>query len=424
MTPFFWVGLGCIIAWEGMICTGWGLPPGPVCYNVLMKLVITTETYLPFVAGVSTSTDNIARFMARQGHTVCLIAPKPSQPDTVPPLANLSILRTPSVPDLFFSGKTVSFIPLPSSTLRKALVNIDLVHIQEPGAIGYTALYEAKRARIPVVGALHFTPEQIFRILFFPKFPLFIAAVRRYMRWFYNQCDGIMVPTATFAGFLSEIGVVKPIQVVSNGVDTSLYVPTTDRLANRDRFRLPKDKILFFFLGRLDIDKHADSIIRALPSTDPSVHLVVAGQGKEEQAFRTLADTLGVAQRITWLGHLEKDQMVAVYQSVDAFVLMSPYEVQSIVTLQAISCGLPILACREGALPELCHDGVNGYTIGFNDSATLAVRMNALAKDEFLRIAMGKESRKISLPHDQEHALSTLEGFYRTIVQSASTSHS
>ena len=381
-----------------------------------MNIVITTETYLPFVAGVSTSTDNIARFMARAGHHVTVVAPKPVMKNPVPPENNLTIVHSPSFPDPFFDGKSFSPFPMPFRTLQNILKNIDLIHIQEPGAIGYTSLYIVKRRHIPVIGALHFTPEQIFRILFFPKIPLFITLVKRYIRWFYNHCDGIMVPTLTFAKFLKETGVIKPIAVVSNGVDTREFVPTINRIAKRSEYKLPKDKILFFFLGRLDIDKHADTIIQALPKTDTNVHLVVAGEGKEEESFRALARDLGVSDRISWLGHLDLQQMKDVYQSVDCFVLMSPYEVQSIVTLQAIACGLPVLACREGALPELCHDGVNGYTIPFLDSSYLAKKMNVLAVDKRLRDEMGKESRKISLPHDRERALARLEAFYKKIV--------
>lgn len=381
-----------------------------------MNLVIATETYLPFIAGVSTSTDNIARFMVRHGHHVTVVCPKPVKKGEVEPLRNLTIVHTPSLPDLFFRGKSFSPFPMPFRTLQNTLKNSDLVHIQEPGAIGYTALYIAKRRRIPIVGALHFTPEQIFRILFFPKLPLFINLVRGYSRWFYNRCDGIMVPTETFATYLREIGVIKPIEVVSNGVDTKEFTPSSDRLVRRDRCHLPKDKVLFFFLGRLDIDKHADTIIKALPQTNPLVHLVIAGEGKEEDSFKSLAKTLKVEDRITWLGYISRVQMKDVYQSVDAFVLMSPYEVQSIVTLQAISSGLPILACREGALPELCHNGKNGYTIPFLDFSYLAEKMNVLALDKNLRERMGKESRCISLPHDRTKALLTLEKFYKKIA--------
>lgn len=383
-----------------------------------MNIVITTETYLPFVSGVSTSTDNIARFMARRGHDMTVLAPKPVKEGEVASEPHLTITHTPSLPDPFFSGKSYSPIPFPYSTVQKAIKKppVDLVHIQEPGAVGITALFRAKAQKIKIVGALHFTPEQIFRILFLPKSKIFINLVKRYIRWFYNQCDGIMVPTSTFAQFLKESGVTKPMLVVSNGVDTKDFVPTKNRLAKRDDYKLPKDKILFFFLGRLDFDKHADTIIRALPQTDTKAHLVIAGEGKEEQNFRNLAKTLGVTDRITWLGHLTHEQMKDVYQSVDCFVLMSPYEVQSIVTLQAIASGLPVLACKEGALPELCHDGENGFTIATDDHPTLAKKMNMIVSDRRLREKFGKESRSISLPHDRTTALSKLEEFYKEII--------
>lgn len=383
-----------------------------------MNIVIATETYLPFIAGVSTSTDNIVRFLARKGHRVTVIAPRPVIKSDIKPEKNVTIIHTPSFPDPFFRGKSFSPIPLPLWTVFSAITHdTDLVHIQEPGAIGMTACMAAKIKGIPTVGALHFTPDQILRILAFPGKHLSITLIQALMRWFYNGCNGVMVPTQTFVSYLKRIGVRKDMCVVSNGVDTKDFVPTKNRLLKRSANGLPKDKILFFFLGRLDFDKHADTIIRALPNTDTNVHLVIAGEGKEEKNFRNLANTLGVSERITWLGYLSHEKMKEVYQSVDCFVLMSPYEVQSIVTLQAISSGLPVLACKEGALPELCHDGENGFTIATDDDKTLAEKMNILASDSKLRVRMGRESRKISLPHDRNTALEKLERFYTTILR-------
>ena len=385
-----------------------------------MNIVITTETYLPFIAGVSSSSDNIARFMARSGHTTTLIAPNPTKDGHVNDEKNLTIVRTPSFPDPFFAGKSFSPIPLPLwkifSIIRKG--SCDIVHIQEPGALGVPALLRAKALKIPVIGALHFTPEQIFRILSFPENSRSKQIILLFMKFFYNACDGIMIPTQTFSTMLKNIGVTKPIVVVSNGVDTNEFTPTKNRIEKREAYGLPNDKILFFFLGRLDFDKHADTIIKTLPYTNDTIHLVIAGVGKEENNFRALAKKIGVQDRITWLGHLDQTQMKDVYQSVDTFVLMSPYEVQSIVTLQAISAALPILACKEGALPELCHDGINGFTIATDDHTALAEKMNILSLDENLRNTFGQESRKISLPHDRNVALSHLEQFYKKIIAS------
>jgi len=384
-----------------------------------MNIVITTETYLPFVSGVSTSTDNIARFMARRGHQVTIVAPRPTGKDDVPREPNLQILRVPAFIDPFFHEKTFSPIPLPIPELLRILKkdHVDLVHIQEPGAIGWCALMIAKVRGIPVFAALHTDPEQIMRIIAVRYFKhIIVWFLLTYERLFYNATSMIMVPTSTFRKSLHSIGITRPIVPVSNGVDTTIYRPLDKKQLNAYQKSRGSHEVRFLYLGRVDTDKHIDVIIRALGKTKPSIRLIIVGKGNTEESLHALARERGVSEKISWLGLLTGPSVIKMYQTSDCFVIMSPYETQSIVTLEAIACGLPVLACNKGALPELCHDGVNGYTVPAGDFKTLAKKMDLLASDRTLRTKMGKESRKISLPHDRAKALATLEAFYKTTL--------
>jgi 1,2-diacylglycerol 3-alpha-glucosyltransferase len=105
-------------------------------------------------------------------------------------------------------------------------------------------------------------------------------------------------------------------------------------------------------------------------------------------------------------------EMLRLYSAVNAFCIMSPYEGQSIVTLQAVASGLPVIAADAGALPELVTDGKNGYLIKTYDHKSLSKKMNLLASSEKNREKFGIESRKISLEHERSKALSRLENIY------------
>ena len=382
-----------------------------------MNIVITTETYLPFIAGVSTSTDNIARFMARRGHNVTVVAPRPREQDDVPREKNLHILRVPSFIDPFFHQKTFSPLPLPLPLLLRVLKKgqVDLVHIQEPGAIGFCTLLVAKLRGIPVFAALHTDPEQVMRIISVRYLKsVLVWLLLTYERIFFNAVSMIMVPTDTFRKNLSKIGITRPIMPVSNGVDTALYRPLDTKKIQDTSSRT----IQFLYLGRVDMDKHIDVIIRALKKTKQTINLTIVGKGNAEASLHALAEEIGVTKKITWLGILKGPVALKTYQTSDVFVIMSPYETQSIVTLEALACGLPVLACNKGALPELCHDGVNGFLIPLRNDTYLAQKMNLLASDSALRARMGKESRHMSVPHDRTRALTKLEEFYHTVISS------
>lgn len=383
-----------------------------------MKIAIVTETYLPFIAGVSSSTDSIARFLVKTGHQVTVISPRPVLPIRKEE-KELKLIYTPSVKDFFFAGKPMSLLPLPIPLMFREIKKdkVDLVHIQEAGSLGISALMFAKLRKIPVVGALHLTPEQIVRFIKINPFNLTIKIINQFLKIYYNSCAAVMVPTQTFGRILKNIGVKKELVIVSNGVDIKRFTPAKEDFQIFKKYHLPNDKILFLYLGRIDKDKNIATIIKALTKTLEKIHLVIAGQGLEEKNLKDLINKLKVSDKISWLGLLPEEDLVKIYQAVDCFIIMSPYEVQSIVTLQAIACGLPVIASNKGALPELVHDKKNGFLIETYDFKTLSQKMAIIANHKNLREKFGRESRKIAIPHQKEKNLAKLNQLYINLTK-------
>lgn len=383
-----------------------------------MKIVLVSESYLPYISGVASSTHSIARALADFGHDVTVVAPQSAHFDpTVEKEDGIRVLRTWSIPDPIYLGRMITPVPLLLTQVDKAITkDTDIVHIQEATSIGLAAYVRARAMGVPVVGALHFTPDQVMHTL--PWFPhnLGISIIHRYIRWRYNKYDAIMVPTQTFVDFLHSIGVTAPTIVISNGVNIDTFQPGTNQKEVRKKLNLPTDKVLFLILSRLDKDKFVEDAVAALPKTNASVHLVIAGIGPEQEKLHAQAQKLGVLNRITWFGKVGEHEMVDLYHASDAFIMMGIYEVQSIVTLQAVATGLPVLAARAGALAELCHDRENGYLVEPHDSNALAKRMNELAGDSKLRVRMGVKSREISLVHDKKKAMQRVETWYKNVI--------
>ncbi len=382
-----------------------------------MNILFVTETYLPFIAGVSSSSDSIARYMVSRGHRVVLVNPRPVIDKKVEVPPNLELIYTPSIPDLFYRGKPQTIFPLGMPVINKIIREnkFDVIHIQEPGSLGVSALILSKIYRIPTVGMLHFTPEQVGRML--PGKPEFLAkpVMEAYIKFIYNKYTAIAVPTQTFVDFLKSVGVTKPIEVVSNGVDTNIFHRGVMNMKLREEYGISENDVVFFFLGRLDGDKNAATLVKAMPFADSNVKLVIVGNGKLKVSLHKLAEDLGVSGKIIWLEHITDAEMPNFYHLADVFTIVSPYEVQSIVTLQAIASGLPVICADRGALPELCHDRANGFLVDAYDAKTLAGRMNILAKDKNLRAKFGEESRKISLAHHKPDVLHKLELLYEKV---------
>jgi glycosyltransferase involved in cell wall biosynthesis len=383
-----------------------------------VNILIATETYLPYISGVAVSTDSIARYMASQGHTVTVVAPTYNIDKPVTPMPGLKIVRIPSIPNPFYKGMASAIFPFCIPPIEKVFKEqkFDIVHIQEPTAIGISALILAKKYKIPIVGALHFTPEQISRMVPGKPEKLVSPIIRKYINIIYNKYDAIMVPTQTFAEFLKKNGVKKHIEVVSNGVDTDIFHPAVHNEVVRKKLGIGKDDVVFFFLGRLELDKNVITLIKAAPFVGEKMKLLIVGTGKIEKTLRTLARKLNVEDRIIWVKHITDAEMPDYYHAADCFTIMSPYEVQSIVTLQAIASGLPIIAARAGALPELCRDHKNGFLVDTYDIKTLAARMDELYHNKKMRTEFGAESRIISLAHNKRDVLHKLELLYKSLI--------
>ncbi|HTK03263.1 MAG TPA: glycosyltransferase, partial [Alphaproteobacteria bacterium] len=361
-----------------------------------------TETYLPYLSGVSTSTDSIAQYLASQGHKVVIANPKPILKRKIDIPKNVKLIFAPSLPDPFYNGKSMAIFPLGIIPLFKAFkeYKFDIVHIQEPGSLGIPALILSKIFKVPVVGALHFIPEQINKKL--------TQAIDWYIKLIYNHYDAIIAPSEYFANFLKSLKIQKPIVTISNGVDTKKFFPV----------KKSSSKIInFLFLGRLDGDKNVATLVKAMPYVNQNVHLQIVGAGKQKKSLHALAKNLQIENKITWTNYVDDKEMVNLYKKADCFIMMSPFEGQSIVALQAAASGLPLICANAGALPEICLNGKNGFLVDTYDFKTLAKKMNEIALNKNLREKFGKVSRKISLKHEKALVLRDLENVYNNLIR-------
>jgi 1,2-diacylglycerol 3-alpha-glucosyltransferase len=378
-----------------------------------MNILLTTETYLPYITGVSVSTDNIARYMLTKGHKVTLVCPKPLVKSKGKYPRGLKLVFVPSLPFTFYNNNAIagpfSAHRIIENEIKKG--KFDVIHIQEPGVIGLNALSVARKYKVPTVGSLHFIPEQVDRVLWGSFEQILSPLIKVFIKNTYNKFNSVMTVSNFFSEYLKKIGVTKPINIISNGVDTNVFKPVGQKGVDS------KDDFTFFYLGRLDRDKNVETIVRAMVGTKDNVKLLVVGKGTESAFLLDLAKKLKVQNKIKWVSYVSDSEMQKVYSFVNAFCIMSPYEGQSIVTLQAVSMGLPIIAANAGALPELVKNNVNGYLVDTYDVVGLSKKMNELAESISLRKRFGVESRKISLKHERSQALSMLEKLYRSILR-------
>lgn len=179
---------------------------------------------------------------------------------------------------------------------------------------------------------------------------------------------------------VSTYGRVRPpIRVIPNGVDTQMFRPATseERAAARAEIGLPDDLMLALFVGHEFERKGLPVAMEALGHAPRVGLVVVGGTPAMIRQAEELARRQGVADRVAFVGR--QANVVPYYHAADVFVLPSHYESSGLVFLEALACGLPVLATPVGFAPELITDGENGYLVE-RDSAVIGSRLQELSQ--------------------------------------------
>jgi glycosyltransferase involved in cell wall biosynthesis len=139
--------------------------------------------------------------------------------------------------------------------------------------------------------------------------------------------------------------------------------------------------------------KGVDTLLRAFASVPAEAHLRIVGTGPEREQLEQLAHTLGLTDRVHFLGHLPFAALVAEYRNATLFALPTEQEGFGIVFLEAMASSLPIIATRVAAVPEVVSDGVTALLANPGDESTLAQLLETLLGDADLRMQLGDAGR-------------------------------
>lgn len=199
------------------------------------------------------------------------------------------------------------------------------------------------------------------------------------------------------------------VVTITNGVDTAEFRPGE---ARRLAFGLPERAVIGLFAGDLkDSRKNLDTVLRALAAV-PSLHLAVAGQ-HEGTPWPSLVAQLGIADRVHFLG-FQRD-MPGLMRSVDLFVFPSRYEACSLVLLEALASGLPVVTARSAGGAEMIEPGEGIVLSDSEDLGALAAALRGLTLSPERRQELGAAGRQLAL----RHSWPTMAAQYLELLETA-----
>jgi phosphatidylinositol alpha 1,6-mannosyltransferase len=383
-----------------------------------MRIMIVTDQYPPMVGGVPTVTRGLATAFVERGHVVSVIAPSYGTRDARGLEDNIRVYRFSSFEWPTYKDLRIPFLPF--FALRNLIKRLDpdIIHIHSPLVLGNIAQILAGGLGKPVVVTNHYLPINMSRTLdddqFFGRHVSNITY--KYLVHFCNCCQYVTAPTQTALNLLYKHGLRAPARAISNGINLHTFSPGERDEQLLRRFALPTDRPLALHVNRLSEEKRVNVLLDAAAKMQSDTHIVLVGTGPVADELREQTRELGLEKRVSFLGFVSDEDLLPLRRSSDFFVIPSVADLQSLSTMEAMACGLPVIAANAYALPELAHHNDNGFLFQPGNTDELAHYMDLLASDQDLRSRMSAASLRIIANHDSAKVITEWEGIYQRLT--------
>ena len=359
-----------------------------------LNIALFSDTYLPDINGVSISVETLRRALELHGHNVYVIAPTENT-KLMGIIHEGGVLRIPGVRLKQLYGYRLS---QPYSRKAKNILkelDLDIVHIHTEFTMRVFASFVAKSLKLPVVYTYHTMYEDY---TYYITRGYFDKTARKIVRWISkflgDTCTVLVAPTNKTKNALIKYGVKKPITVIPTGLDLSGFSEKSISKGNlsfvKDRYGL-EDKFTIIYLGRLAKEKNIEFLIKAMKrikNIDKDVILLIAGYGPDEDNLRAVAEEYGVIDQVIFAGKQNHADVSLIYHCADIFASASETETQGITYIEALACGLPVIAKYDECIEEVVINDKTGYIFNSEDEYISSIlKIKNMSKDEYNQLS-------------------------------------
>ena len=352
-----------------------------------MRILILNSEYPPIGGGAGNASANLARCLADLGHEVSVVTARFGDQPHLEKSTNLTVIRIPALrrkQDRSGALEQIVFILSASfwtlRLIRQLKPDVTLAFFGVPS--GAVTLFIKLVTKIPYVVSLRGGDVPGFRPYDFGTYHKLIAPL---LRIIWKQASAIVANSNGLRELAVQFDARFEIPVIPNGVDLELY-RTDARSAVMPRL---------FSVGRIVHQKGLDLAMHALAGLkELSWEWRIAGDGPQLDALKLLAQKLGIADRVQFLGWQAREQLIEQYHWSNLFLFPSRHEGMPNAVLEAMASGLPVIASRIAGSEELVSNGETGFLFPSEDIEALRDALRKLISDTVLRQTMGNVARR------------------------------
>jgi glycosyltransferase involved in cell wall biosynthesis len=382
-----------------------------------MRVALVSTYYRPIIGGAETSTERLAVFLAQKGFHVEVITRHPAA--DVPrreTIDGVGVRRLPPTGRRRAAGKWIWLPWLFAALMQEPC---DVICVSDPRGSAIAAWIASRLRGRPLLiqphteGALSGSH---------PAKTGLAAALHRWATWparvIYARADAVAGVTRAMLDEARSMGMAEArLHYLPNPFDASLFAPAGDaaRRSLRESFGWEPHETVFLFTGRLSIEKGLRELLTAWRDVArPGWRLVLAGPSMPGHAWdlgawiESFVQTHGLSASVSLLGACGRSELARRMAAADAAVQPSHFEAQGLAAVEAMGCGLPIVATNVGGHREFITEGANGLLVPPHDVRALGTaleQMAGLLADPERRRELRAAARAAVLPFDQDTVL-------------------
>ena len=377
-----------------------------------MKILITTDTYRPTINGVVTSIESLKKALDRLGHDVRILTFSDS-------------FNSKQEGDIYYMGSLGAGKFYPDARMNKLFYNRfyedimdwkpDIVHSQTEFTMFIQAKKIAKVLDIPLLHTYHTVYEDYTHYFSLNK-KIGKELAKQFTKQIIKTTDGVVVPTNKIYNLLTEYNTHEDIYVASTGINVQ-KLSECDDFDIRSGYKIPEDKHIVLFLGRIGKEKNITEILQYLENIDrDDIVFIIAGAGPFLSELKDICSNSKIRDRLIFTGMIDSSKVGNFYSKADVFVSASTSETQGLTFIESMACSTPIICRHDDCLDGVLIEGKTGF--GYDTEEEFIDYLNQILDNEKLRAKMGKNCKQlVDENYTEDSFANKIEQIYKKVIE-------
>ena len=377
-----------------------------------MKILITTDTYRPTINGVVTSIESLKKALDRLGHDVRILTFSDS-------------FNSKQEDDIYYMGSLGAGRFYPDARMNKLFYNRfyedimdwkpDIVHSQTEFTMFIQAKKIAKDLDIPLLHTYHTVYEDYTHYFSLNK-KIGKELAKQFTKQIIKTTDGVVVPTNKIYNLLTEYNIHEDIYVTPTGINVQ-KLSECDDFDVRSGYKIPEDKHIVLFLGRIGKEKNITEILQYLENIDrDDIVFIIAGAGPFLSELKDICSNSKIRDRLIFTGMIDSSKVGNFYSQADVFVSASTSETQGLTFIESMACSTPIICRHDDCLDGVLIEGKTGF--GYDTEEEFIDYLNQILDNEKLRDKMGKNCKQlVDENYTEDSFANKIEQIYTKVIE-------